>query len=883
LFSGSDAPIIESATTSAAVFRTSALQHRLAAKERAIRRLRFTAGRWVFAAALSLSVLLGCLPRALFAQQALPFPAASGDVSPPDAIAGLHDARPSAPLEFSRAWLNKVDEVRRRRADLSATGELDGLSPWQAAGRGAAVSGTLRVPVIPVVYSDVAVPFTAQALHERMFGHSRGDTLSFRAYWEEVSSGLLNVDGAVSPWIRLTNPARHYLPEHHYGWAQFGRTADLRTEALRAADDSIDFSAFDNDGADGKPNSGDDDGFVDFVALVYALPCPGRSRAGAIWPHRAAMIPMDTNDEGVRGGKIKIADYVILPAVDPQSCGPMHIGVLAHETGHALGLPDLYDYDGSTQGIGAWGLMGTGSHSARYSPTHLSAWEKEQLGWVRVSWLRSGQPISVPPVERDPEVYRYDIPGSSEYLLLENRQRIGSDKKLPGHGLLAWRVDPERAELGAWNSDERKPAVTLIEADGRRDLQRGGRADAADPYPGALSTQTLRIPDVQSLRLTWIRERQGVVHAIPMVGYSGPSLTPQRSKVNLTALVGQTPATHSVVIKAIGEVSNWNARAASAWLKVHRTADSLHIIADPWSLPPGAYQDTIQIATSQGDVSTRIVVDLRVALPGIPEIIATELPWSWGLAARSGRVLQASYGWDPLGLRPKPRVLQLWDGTFHPESLSRIPADALYAPAILNDRTAFVLARARDANYLYRVDNNGSASVVASRFGDGPAYGTAVMPDSSIIVAEWSGKLHRITQAGHVRPHGQLNANVYQIAIDATGVLYAATLEGMVVRMAPDGISSLIETGFARGKLVALALSRTGDLYVAERGDQGRIVRINADGSRQLILQSKGALFYGLAVDEHFLYAIDMRHRQLLRIPTDELGVAPILARNRAP
>jgi hypothetical protein len=50
-----------------------------------------------------------------------------------------------------------------------------------------------------------------------------------------------------------------------------------------------------------------------------------------------------------------------------------------------------------------------------------------------------------------------------------------------------------------------------------------------------------------------------------------------------------------------------------------------------------------------------------------------------------------------------------------------------------------------------------------------------------------------------------------------------------------------------------------------------------------MIVQSKGSLFYGLAVDEHFLYAIDMRHRHLLRIPTDEDVAAPIVARTRAP
>ena len=188
---------------------------------------------------MSVAFIAGSPTRALQAQKALPFPAVSGEVSPPDAIAGLRDARPNAPLEFSRAWLNKVDDVRRRRADLSAEGELDGLSPWQAMQRGAALSGTLRVPVIPILYSDVKAPFAAADLRARLFGNSRGDTISYASYWEEVSAGLLQVEGEVTPWIRMSKEARHYLPETQYGWARFGRTPELRIEALNHAVQNI--------------------------------------------------------------------------------------------------------------------------------------------------------------------------------------------------------------------------------------------------------------------------------------------------------------------------------------------------------------------------------------------------------------------------------------------------------------------------------------------------------------------------------------------------------------------------------------------------------------------------------------------------------------------
>lgn len=50
-------------------------------------------------------------------------------------------------------------------------------------------------------------------------------------------------------------------------------------------------------------------------------------------------------------------------------------GGLAHEFGHQIGLPDLYDTSGRTIGVGGWALMGTGNWNLDgLVPPHHSAW-----------------------------------------------------------------------------------------------------------------------------------------------------------------------------------------------------------------------------------------------------------------------------------------------------------------------------------------------------------------------------------------------------------------------------------------------------------------------------------------------------------------------------
>ncbi|MBX6363977.1 MAG: M6 family metalloprotease domain-containing protein [Gemmatimonadetes bacterium] len=798
---------------------------------------------------------------------------------PPASIAGLTDAQPYAPMEFSRAWLGKVEQVRRRRQELLAAGRLDGLDPQSAAKLGAALTGTLRVLVIPVLYADGTPPFSSKELSDRLFGPARGDTVSYASYYDEVSGGLLKVTGAVTSWLRLSHPASHYLPKEAYGWGGFGRVKELREEALELAEPYIDFGQFDNDGPDGVPNSGDDDGFVDFVVFLYATPCKGDSRPGAIWPHRGAMEPFATRSPSKSGGTIRIADYLVLSAVDPETCGPLHVGVLAHETGHVLGLPDLYDYDGSSQGIGAWGLMGTGSHSMRYSPTHLGAWAKEQLGWVTVRWLKKDTTaLSLPPVETSHTIYRYDLAGTGgEYLLFENRQKLGSDRYIPGSGMVAWRVDPERGELGAWNSDERKPAVAVLRADLGSDAPRGD-AEGGDPAPRAEDRHTFEYAQPAGLRLNRIAERDGVVSMdVSLAG--APAVASRRGVVRLSAVQGAKPVGGVVRLPADSVPAAWTAEGRAAWLSATRSGNELVLRADPASLPPGAYADTISVR-AVGDTAgaaRKVVVALEVTAPGSAEVLATQLPWSWGLAVQGDRILQAGYGWDPLGLRPRPRVLAMGRDDPLPRTLVRIPSDAVYSPVVAPNGAAYVVARAAGDDYLYSVDETGTAHVVA-RLGDtAPAYGTAVLADGDILVADWSGRIYRVTPDGRVSLWCTVDEHLYQIAASRSGDVAAAGYEGDVLHLSPDGTLRRFFTGFGRGRLVAVASTPEGDVFAAERGGRGRIVRFSADGRKLWEAAIPGAQFYGLTVSGSFLYALDLGHRHLLRLPLPQ-ATAPARA-----
>ena len=419
---------------------------------------------------LSLTIALALASRSGVAQQLTP--------EQRDWLRG-HAQDPS----IAGGWARRAAEARDRREALQRAGRLAGISVAEAARQGAALAGTLDVLVLAVTYPDFTPPFPVQDLATALFASDGWGAVTVTEYFAEMSQGVLHLTGEVTPWITLDSASSYYLPANDYRWPNRGtHFGEWLSSVFRKADSLVDFGRFDNDGPDSVPNSGDDDGVVDLLWIMYGTDCRGEWRNGYLWPGGGSLY-YASNDPAARGGTIRVGPGVFMNAQRNAVCAPVYSGVLAHETGHAFGLPDLYDYDFSSNGVGNWDLMGYGLYNSETMPAYLGAYSRERLGWIAVKDLWAGDTtVRVEPTERAHVAFRFAPAGSREYFLVENRQRFGTDAFLPGEGLLVWHVDPG---VTTGNNAEGHKLVDIEEADGFAQLDsKGNFGDAGDPFPG---------------------------------------------------------------------------------------------------------------------------------------------------------------------------------------------------------------------------------------------------------------------------------------------------------------------------------------------------------------------------------------------------------------
>lgn len=345
-------------------------------------------------------------------------------------------------------------------------------------------------------YSDLSPRYSRESLQNKLFdGPSQTGTVT--DYYTEVSYGQMQFTGSCKGWYNVPGTLASYVGNNSGLDVNGGPRFVI--DVIRSSDSSINFADYiqyyDNQG---RPRIG-------FIAVVHTG-ADAAAGANNIWSHRWTFTvatngqPYVTNDiDPVSGQQVLIdGDYAIQPELEGSNNfnGPIiEIGVFAHEFGHIFGLPDLYDTDNSSEGLGNWCLMAGGSYggdgSTPETPSHMSAWCKKELGWVSPQVVTQYmKDFTIQSSTSSPVVYkiwRTSQPGSLEYFLIENRQKTGFDLKLPNQGLAIYHVDESQGS----NQNENRYLVDLEQADGLRNLNNGAnRGDAGDVFPGTSNNRT---------------------------------------------------------------------------------------------------------------------------------------------------------------------------------------------------------------------------------------------------------------------------------------------------------------------------------------------------------------------------------------------------------
>lgn len=174
----------------------------------------------------------------------------------------------------------------------------------------------------------------------------------------------------------------------------------------------------------------DNDGYVDNVCFIVSG-SPG-NWADLLWPHMWVLYLYDVR---LNGKRVWTYNFQLQSWMD--------VGVLCHEMGHSIGLPDLYHYSGNgINPVYTWDLM----EYQQNPPQHMGAYMKKRyLNWIAPipEITTSGTYTLNPLTTQTGNCYKIKSPNSTtEYFIVEYRKRVGIfESSISGEGLIVYRIN----------------------------------------------------------------------------------------------------------------------------------------------------------------------------------------------------------------------------------------------------------------------------------------------------------------------------------------------------------------------------------------------------------------------------------------------------------
>jgi M6 family metalloprotease-like protein len=363
---------------------------------------------------------------------------------------GNHKVSPHLVQKFK----SKAKKLFEKSNDLSVP-EMDEQAATLPPGRqgGLPSSGSPKIFALLIEFQDETHINTAADIDDMLFDD--GDVTNFpreslTSYYDRASYGILDLSGGTT-----------------LGWYQtaYDRTTVTQTGAGREALIKEVLNHFDSNGHDFSQYDNDGDGDIEYFIVLWAG--PNGAWATFWWGWNLGW----SDGAYIIDGKT-LSNY----SWQRESGSPT---VVIHETGHSLGLPDLYDYDNATGpggGVGGFDPM----DSNISDPNCFWKW---MLDWATPTVVAGGrEDITLDDMTTSedcvliwPGVVLGDI--FSEFYMVQNRQAVSNDTDLwfTPDGLSVWHVDATLDSGGnnfAYNnSTTSRKLVRLMEADGLEEIE----------------------------------------------------------------------------------------------------------------------------------------------------------------------------------------------------------------------------------------------------------------------------------------------------------------------------------------------------------------------------------------------------------------------------
>lgn len=374
-----------------------------------------------------------------------------------------------------------LEAISDKRASILDAG-MHRISPKPIPGS-FPTTGKVKGLILLVEYQDVKLTPEATKEHYEQLCNQAGYS-SNATYGSVLDYFVSQSDGKFTPEFDIFGPITLPHERAYYGATDNGLVNQFRDAALAADEMGLDFSVYDIN----------EDYFIDFLFVIFSG--HGEAQGGpyeSVWP---AMMDLSTHVfdyfDGLNLG-VAACSCELKGASGTDLDG---VATICHEFSHILGLPDIYDTSNQgSHGMCHYDIMDIGTYNDNLvTPSGYTAMDKYTLGWIEPIVLdSSAQDICLRPFnETHDAAFIVNPENPNEYYTLENRQKQGWDKGIPGHGLVIsyCHYDKSVWAQNAVNAARSKyEHVRIVAAD---NVWSSKEADeAGDPYPGLADNTSL--------------------------------------------------------------------------------------------------------------------------------------------------------------------------------------------------------------------------------------------------------------------------------------------------------------------------------------------------------------------------------------------------------